>query len=137
LENYFLEEIVWEMVFKIIDTEQAWLKSVHEIRNQLHQIAKANLSLATCLLAASSLRNRVGHVSCVSKNASNKGLDEIIEGFQASATNERNRVNAALDELEIEKVVTDIHNKVQHSLSEGDKWKTGAVLIRTTRPQSP
>lgn len=124
LENYFLDEKVWEQVFRGLDSEDSWLCSHAKIRQKLNEIARGVVSHSVALGISAGVRQKVGNLSIIPKHCHRKRLDELCALVTKRVELETHRVQEA---LKIEVISKDISARFQHiekSLEQdSEDWK--------------
>ena len=127
LENYFLEEEVWERVFASFAAEEEWMKSHGLIRAKLRELATELVSYATALHVSARVRLEGGNLDAMPKNCHGVGADELVKLMRDKASNEEMRIVGALEGDSIEALACVHFEKLTASIKEdSNEWK---VLI--------
>src|SRR5581483_2721981 len=132
LENYFLEEDVIAEIFKPMVPNDSWLASPEQIRARLLQIATNQLSYAAALIVSSHFREQVGNLSIMPKGCHGKTGPELSALLVATASKERNRMDAAVTDSEIQSFTLQTMSSLQASLA-SEEWKRlipGRVILQ-------
>ena len=123
LENYFLDENVIAQIFESLEESESWLRTPTKISERLRAIARERLSYAAALSTSAYFRERVGNVDLMPKACDKKSATELADLMVSRAREEAGRVNAAIQQAEIEKYVTEMMTTLEGSLGTGDEWK--------------
>lgn len=124
LENYFLDENVWAEAFALMEPDGSPLRDSIQIRKLLRDLARPFVSYAASLSASHALRVSVGNVDVMPKGCHGRSLDETQNLMAECARAETVRVNAALDEQAVHRIVESSYVALQTSLENDDEqWK--------------
>lgn len=140
LENYFLDENILASVFSSMEQEGAWLRDPQQIRAKLKELAQATLSYSAALIESARYRNLAGNLDIMPKGCHDKSSIELADLFKNRATEERTRINAVLNEGDIERSIQATMETLQQSLNtDTDEWKhlvPGKVLFNRFAAQA-
>lgn len=124
LENYFLEEEVWELVFKDMEGEDSWLSSRDQIRNGMKEIARSVISYAVALKVSSVIRQKVGNASIMPKGCEGKSETELLGLFSGRSQSELDRFQEALKTDNIKNAIDQHFREMNTSLdNDTEDWK--------------
>ena len=124
LENYFLDADILCRCFDGMADEDSWLHSVEEIEKRLREIARSQLGYAVSLVVSKILCDATGNVSLKPKGCHKMDCTTLVDAFSKKAVDEKERVEKALDETNVQKLVEDIYRKFEDLLeTPGDAWK--------------
>jgi hypothetical protein len=102
LENYFLDETVWEAVFEGLELDSTRALKASAIRERLRALAREQMSLAVALKVAAGVRLRAGNVDVMPKGC--HGLDEVslIELLKQRVSAEDERLQGVVNASAVE-----------------------------------
>jgi hypothetical protein len=124
LENYFLDEPTIVKLFESITPDDHWLRSAPEIRSRLRSIASKHASYAAALIVSGNLRENIGNVDLMPKECHGKSAVDLAKLVAQKASEEKIRVNVALDMTSVEAQVIETMQRIQDSLNKDDEdWK--------------
>ena len=124
LENYFLDEKIWANIFAEMESEDSWLKSANEIRNQLREIADNLISYTISLNVSSILRTEVGNIDIMPSNCHSKSREEVETLMLEKAQTEIDRVRQLLAKEGIQTNIAKIYEKLSLSIeNDTEDWK--------------
>lgn len=135
LENYFLDEKVLARVFQIMEPADSWLCKPDEIDKVLRDIARDHISYATALIVVNDRRRSAGNVDVMLKGCQGKSIDELVGMFTERSSQERERVQTALDVSSLSTSVTNVFRTLEDEInSASDNWKRdipGKAILST------
>lgn len=125
LENYFLDPSTLATVFEPLVPPDSWLRSPDRINQKLRELAKANISYATALIASSHIRRQVGNVSVMPKGCHNKSVDDLVALMNTKVTDESSRASNVLRAPEVEQFVRKTYSELDAATNDPlDSWKS-------------
>jgi predicted ATPase len=124
LENFFQDENVLAKVFENQEPADSWLRNPAAIRQELRSLAQGLVSYAVALHVSREFRLRVGNVDLMPKGCNGKTEAEISAQLIQMAEDEKNRVVAGLEKIEIAAAASKYFKELtEHLANDDDRWK--------------
>lgn len=124
LENYFLESAVIAQVFAQMECNESALRSPNAVDSRLREIARSFISYAVALTLAAELRDRVGNLDIMPREAHGRTVDEVVRLVLARVADEQGRIAGALQEDVVEARARELFRTFEASLELGsDRWR--------------
>jgi hypothetical protein len=125
LENYFLDEEVLAAVFADIEEpDDSWLREPSRIRDVVRELALPMVSYGAALRIAHQIRLEAGKLDLMPKGCHGLGLPELLAAFESRRSDEKQRIESALDATKVNRLVEAEVRLLSDALRADDEaWK--------------
>ena len=124
VENYFLDETVWESVFRQMEPDDSWLCSASSIRAKFRELAKGAVSYATALWLSAQTRTAVGNIDIMPRECHAKSAAELSGLFSGPVASELERVRRQMDVAALEAAAFERFRLLEEAIDrDTDDWK--------------
>jgi hypothetical protein len=124
VENYFLDENVWEAVFRQMEPDETWLCSATAIRAKLRELARAAIPYATALWLSAQARVAAGNIDLMPKECHGKPLNDLLGLVADRVSSELDRVRQRLDLAALHAAASKRFQLLQDSIDhDTEDWK--------------
>ena len=125
LENYFLDEDVLATVFAYLDeAPDSWLRDPVRLRATMRELASPLVSYGAALRVAHRMRTTVGNIDLMPKGCHDLDVTALALAFDARRAEERDRIDAALNQPDVADAVQSEFVRLNGSLAADDEvWK--------------
>jgi ABC-type cobalamin/Fe3+-siderophores transport system ATPase subunit len=125
LENYFLDSKTLANCFIDMEDETSWLRDPEQIEIALREIAKEHIGYAAALITAKHIRDRVGNIDVMVKNAHTFNLEEFTTKLHEKCTLEETRISSSIKQDEVESYAKEVYQELENQIQCPDhSWKS-------------
>jgi hypothetical protein len=108
-----------------MEPEGSWLCSPEEIRIKLKNIAKQMIPYTAALIESAKYRSLVGNLDIMPKGCHDKSANELAILMRERTQLERQRINQAINDTDIQASIMETVENLQNSLEDdNDEWKS-------------